>query len=259
MNHLSSNEGEMDITAILKRSMRHGIDNDGTTKRQALRVALVDAINSGILPAGRRLPAETDLANGLGVSLGTVQTALGQVQDLGLITRRRGDGTRVLDCSTLPSSIWHFRMYHVETGDAFRMLDQKIEISSTDTAGPWREHLGDCPEYTIIRRSIIGTHDLRIGAEMVLDARLVPASSLTAHGLRQSNLRTVLAARLGVAAVQGKRSVALDDIDARQAALYELPSDGPFLKVEASTFLADQRAFYFQTLHVPADRITLEF
>jgi len=259
MNQLASIEDETDAIIILKRAMRREMEQEGATKRQALRVALVWAINSGTLPAGQRLPAETDLARGLEVSLGTVQTAMGQVQDLGLIKRRRGDGTRVLDCSVLPSSIWHFRMHDIDTGDAFRILDQQIEISSTDSAGRWSEHLGHCLEYTIIRRRITGTHEGRVGAEMVLDARLVPAASLAAHELRQSNLRTVLEARLGVVAIQGKRRVALSRLDPRQSALYELPADIPVLEVEASTFLADQRPFYFQTIYAPADRIALEF
>ncbi|PLS21172.1 GntR family transcriptional regulator [Neptunicoccus cionae] len=259
MNRQATIESDSDINKALKRAMLQEIDRNGMTKRQALRVALVNAIHSGTLAPGLRLPSETDLAESLGVSLGTVQTALGQVQDLGLIKRRRGDGTRVLDCSVLPPNIWHFRMHHIESGNAFRMINQKIEIASTDSKGPWCDHLGACPEYTVIRRSIIGTHDLRVGAEMILDARLVPAASLAAHSLRQSNLRTILEARLGVVAVQGKRSVSLEDIDVRQAALFELPMDGPFFKIEATTFLSDQRPFYFQTLHVPADRVTLEF
>ena len=211
MNQYAPVETESGATDLLKREMQREMKQEGATKRQALRVALVWAINSGTLPAGLRLPAETELARGLGVSLGTVQTAMGQVQDLGLIKRRRGDGTRVLDCSVLPSSIWHFRMYDIETGNAFRMLDQRIEIASTDTAGRWSEHLGHCPEYTVIRRCIKGTDNLCVGAEMVLDARLVPAASLSAHALRQSNLRTVLEARLGVVAILGRRC------DSRQA------------------------------------------
>lgn len=250
---------ETDTTDLLKRAMRREMEQNGATKRQALRVAIVWAINSGALPAGLRIPAETELARDLEVSTGTVQTALGQVQDLGLIRRRRGDGTRVLDCSVLPSNIWHFRMYDIATGDPFRILDQRIEIASTDTPGRWSDHLGHCPEYTVIRRRIIGTNDVRVGSEMVLDARLVPAASLSPAKLRQTNLRTVLEARLGIVAVQGKRRVMHEQLDPREVALYELPAEGMLFRVEATTFLADQRPFYFQTLHVPSDRIALEF
>ena len=250
---------QTDPTPMLKKAMQREMAIEGATKRQALRVVLVWAINSGTLPAGFRLPTETDLARGLGVSIGTVQTALGQVQDLGLIKRRRGDGTRVLDSSVLPSSIWHFRMHSIETGNVFRILDQRIEIASTDASGRWCEHLGHCPEYTVIRRSIKGTDGMCVGAEMILDARLVPAASITAHALRQSNVRTVLEARLGVVAIQGKRQVTLGGIDPRQSALFDLSTDVPIFEVEASTFLTDQRPFYFQTLYVPADRIALEF
>lgn len=244
---------------LLREAMRREMAHEGATKRQALRIAVVWAINSGLLPPGARLPSEIDLARRLDVSTGTVQAALGQVQDLGLIERRRGAGTRVLDCSVLPPSIWHFRMYGLASGEAFRILDQRIEILSTDAAGPWSDHLGPRRDYTVIRRRILGTGGVRVGAQMVLDGRLVPAAGLSPGALRQANLRTVLEARLGVAAVQGTRRVSFETLCQRERAVYELPADAPLLRVEARTFLTDQRPFYFQILHAPADQIAVEF
>lgn len=247
-----------DMTANLREIMARELSTDGTTKRQALRIALVWAINSGHLTPGTRLPAETTLAQDLGVSLGTVQAALGQVQDLGLIERRRGDGTRVSLGSGFSSSIWHFRMHVIDSGEQFRILNQEVEVLQSSARGPWCDHLGDRPNYTVIRRRIAGNNDTMVGAEMVLDAELAPAHTLSANELRQTNIRTVLEQKLKVKAARAVHRVRLKDVDPRRLAMLGLELNQPILRVRARTFLSDERPFYFQTLYVPANRIELE-
>ncbi len=239
---------------ILQRELEQG-----ATKRNALRIALDWAINSGQLPPGSKLPPETQLAQVLGVSLGTVQAALRQVQDLGAIVRRRGDGTRVTPGTQISSAIWHFRMYHTGTGEPFRILNQEIEVLQSTQRGPWVEHLGERPYYLALRRRIEGTDDVVIGAEMMLDPELVPPHSIDASELRLTNLRTMLEQKLKIKAGHAKHRVRLTQIDPRKLATFGMALDQTVLHVEARTFLNDERPFYFQTLYVPADRIELEF
>jgi DNA-binding GntR family transcriptional regulator len=232
----------------------------GATKRSALRTAIVYAINSGDLVAGQRLPPETILAESLGVSVGTVQAALGQVQDLGLIERRRGDGTRVRQGhGEFGPGVWHFRMYNLATGEPARIIHQEIEITSTDTSGPWSDHLGVGKDYTAIRRSIELTGGLRIGAEMMLDADFVSARSISPGSLRLANLRTVLEEKLQVTTMRVSHLVRRERINSRTSALYRLDFDIDILVVEARTHLADNRPFYFQKIYAPADQVALEF
>ena len=89
---------------------------ENSTKRSALQIALVGAIHDGVLKPHQQLPSEIELAQGIGVSLGTVQNALGQLRDMGLIYRRRGDGTRIADTDQLDPSVWHFRFRMRESG-----------------------------------------------------------------------------------------------------------------------------------------------
>lgn len=239
---------------ILERELEQG-----TTKRNAIRIALVWAINSGQLPPGSKLPPETQLAQVLGVSLGTVQAALRQVQDLGAIVRRRGDGTRVTPSTQISSAIWHFRMYHADTGEPFRILNQDIEVLQSTLRGPWVEHLGERPYYLALKRRIEGSGDVIIGAEMILDPKLVPPHCINAGELRLTNLRTMLEQKLKIKAGHAKHRVRLKQIDPRKLATFGIALDQKVLHVEARTFLNDERPFYFQTLYVPADRIELEF
>lgn len=56
---------------------------------------LVDTIGRGDLAVGERLPSELEIAGRHGVSRHTAREALRRVEALGLVDRRRGDGTRV--------------------------------------------------------------------------------------------------------------------------------------------------------------------
>ena len=63
---------------------------------------LASAISSGRYPVGSRLPTEIELCDRFGASRNTVRAALRELQDLGLISRRKKAGTRVE--STQPST-----------------------------------------------------------------------------------------------------------------------------------------------------------
>lgn len=230
----------------------------GATKRDALRVALVSAINSGKLKPGTRLQPETSMAQDLSLSLGTVQAALRQIQDLGLIERRRGDGTTVSKGPGFASAVWHFRMHMIETGEPFRIKNVEIEILQSTESGRWTVHLGDLPEYLVIRRRVEGD-GVQIGAEMFLDPALVPPSAITAGELRLTNLRKVLEQKLKIRAGTVKHTVRYDDVVPRKLASFGLDLDQKTLTVEARTRLTDNRPFYFQTIYIPARKIALEF
>lgn len=63
---------------------------------------LANGISSGRYPVGSRLPTELELCEQFGASRNTVRSALRELQDLGLISRRKKAGTRVE--STQPTS-----------------------------------------------------------------------------------------------------------------------------------------------------------
>jgi GntR family transcriptional regulator / MocR family aminotransferase len=77
-----------------------------------LRGGLRDAIRSGRLPAGTRLPASRVLADDLGVSRGIVVEAYAQLVAEGFLVTRPGSGTLVSDAAGVTqahASWWHRR------------------------------------------------------------------------------------------------------------------------------------------------------
>lgn len=71
--------------------------DDPTPPYEQLRRQVRDLIGGGVLRAGDRLPPLRQLAGDLGLAVGTVARAYRELEAEGLLTSRRGGGTRVSD------------------------------------------------------------------------------------------------------------------------------------------------------------------
>lgn len=251
--------GARDFKHDLQRALAREMAAPQATKRSALRLAVISLIRSGDLPADGRLPSETAMADMVGLSVGTVQAALGQLRDMGLIQRRRGAGTWLVDGGTISDSIWHFRFFDRRSGKPFRPVDAVIEVLQTNAAGPWSAHLGEASDYTLIRRTLTGDGGVRIGAEMVLNAILFAPGEIPASELKSTNIRMVLEECLGVKATQVQHRVRLTALESRKALLFRLPRVESFLHLEARTTLSDGRPLYHQDIYAPSDELELMF
>lgn len=77
------------------------IEKPNRDSKTPLYVQIIDnfteAIRTGVLKSGDRLPPQADLAEYFGVSLAPVKQALGELEKHGIIARRQGQGTFVRD------------------------------------------------------------------------------------------------------------------------------------------------------------------
>lgn len=62
--------------------------------------SIIDAVLSGVHPAGSVLPAERELAAELGISRTSLRQAITRLEQLGVVESRQGHGTVVLDIET---------------------------------------------------------------------------------------------------------------------------------------------------------------
>ena len=67
-------------------------------------LVLRQRLNEGVYPAGQPLPSEEEIRQEFGVSRVTIRRALAQLEDEGLISRRRGSGTYPVADAPRPSS-----------------------------------------------------------------------------------------------------------------------------------------------------------
>jgi DNA-binding GntR family transcriptional regulator len=129
------------VHALKRRLRTRGSREPGGPKYLRVLEALTDAIHSGELVPGQRLPAESALCAQLSVSLGTVQKALGKLAESGLVVRNRRTGTFVADRSSQASEAWVYRFRDPRTGELQLPFVRVLKVARDDSRGPWRELL----------------------------------------------------------------------------------------------------------------------
>jgi len=79
------------------------VDLNGPRVRAALEASLREAVSSGRLAPGTRLPSSRVLAGDLGIARNTVAEAYSQLAAEGWLTALQGSGTRVADRVAAPA------------------------------------------------------------------------------------------------------------------------------------------------------------
>ena len=238
----------------LKRRLR----TPGGPKYARVLDALSNAIHSGELEPGQRLPAETALSAQLSVSLGTVQKALGKLADSGLVVRNRRTGTFVADRRSQASEAWVYRFRDARTGELQLPFVRVLEVAQDNSRGPWRDLLGakscvrvdrllwienDPPAFTSVYFAL--EH-----GRVLLDVPLEELHGSSAHRLmvEQFNLPT-----LRVEHRIGCRKLS----DAACAAL-RVPKGSPGTVWDVHDFSIADRPILFQRLQLPPGHRPLE-
>ncbi len=244
------------LESIQKHMQAGGEANPRETKKSLLRLALLAAMKSSELNPGDRLPSEQAMARALGLSAGTIQGTLRQLQDLGMIIRRRGDGTVVADAEPLGETIWHFRFVHKGSGRPLRPKPSILDIREIHEQGLWTRHLGP-PPYIQISRTLSGD-GIQLGSVMYLPSNLLDISQLQREELDGVNLRVVLESQLGERALRDSTTFGHGKMDYQLAQQFDMVPGSDTLLIRASTRLANGDPFYFQEIFAPADSLELE-
>jgi len=241
-----------DLETELAADVETHLRRPGCTKRSAVRLAIGAAIGDGRLAPGRMLPPETQLAKSLGVSLGTVQVALQQLQQVGVIHRRRGDGTRVTEGRNIGSETWHFRLFDRETGLPLWWPEFDVDIAFVAETGRWAAFLGGDDGYVRIRRHLV-RFGIPVDAEMYLRARLVPGLVETQTvELEMMNIRPYLEQTFGLSV---KRAEHLIEVIPAP----EPDGFGDLFEIIAHAFDFNETPVYWQRITAPVARCTLQF
>lgn len=115
----------------------------GLAKYAQLRETLAAAIRGGHWKPGSQLPPERELARLTRFSLGTVQRALRDLADEGLLVRTQGSGTYVAESRAAIDSPLYLRFLGEEGEPRFLPLFPKVlSRERIHERGPWSEWLG---------------------------------------------------------------------------------------------------------------------
>lgn len=101
------------------------------TAYQEVKQKITEDLVRGRYPMGQALPAEKDLSKELDVSIGTLRKAVDELVAEGIVVRRQGRGTYVVE-HDLKRLLYYF--FHVVKHDAEKKVYPKVELASLNSA-----------------------------------------------------------------------------------------------------------------------------
>ncbi|MFE6996902.1 GntR family transcriptional regulator [Microbacterium sp. NPDC057659] len=194
---------------------------------------LQSAIRSGEIPSGARLENEISIAEQLGVSRPTVRRAIQELVDKGMLVRRRGVGTQVVQGSVtrqveLTSLFDDLQSAHHEPGT--QVLVHEVIPASAAVA----EALGIATGDEVLRLRRRRSTD---GVPVAVMENHLPASlaGISVEQLESRGLYQILRAR-GVAISVAKQKIGARRAQDDEHELLEIDEGGPVLTMERVSF-----------------------
>jgi GntR family transcriptional regulator len=222
--------------------------------------ALTTQIRQGAIPLGSRLPTEPELSDHFGVSRSVIRQAFRRLEETGLVARRRGVGSFVVQKD--PPS-WQLQGSRGFFEDEVTRLGREV-VSSVLRAEvvplpPWAAVLLELDEGApgvVLERlryvdGLLTVYDLNYlpeqFADAVLSLRSAPQGSLY-ETLRRTHAATV---------VGGRRMIDAVTAGAELAHMLEVDEQAPLLFVEAVDLDAAQRPFDCYRTWLRPDRLKI--
>ena len=229
-------------------------------KHVRLYEAIVAQIEGGRLPEGQKLPGERELCSATGISLGTVQKALGLLVTDGRIVREHGRGTFVRARRRPMTELWHFRFRDSAGAGLLPVYARLLGREHVAAAAPWRDALGvDLAGYVRITRLISIADRFRCWSEMLLPyGRFAGLMTLPRAELENVNLKQVLASRFRAPTLSMEQTVRLRPFSAEAAKAIGTPSGAPGLQLTITGISRGRVPITFQHVHVPQTDCEME-
>jgi GntR family transcriptional regulator len=184
-----------------------------------VKLALMQAIESGRYPAGGALPSESELSAALGVSVGTLRHAVDELVAEHILVRRQGRGTFV---ALHTADRFLFGFFHVERSDGTREIPQVEMLSfertriDEDAAQALRVAPGD-PAFAVENRLMLQQRPV-IHDRLILPVLLFKGLTEKKFRERPSTIYHLYQTAFGITVTQAlerARAVAADRAAAR--------------------------------------------
>ena len=203
---------------------------------------LETAIRTGDIPSGARLENEIAIGHRLGLSRPTVRRAIQELVDKGLLVRRRGIGTQVVQGQVtrqveLTSLYEDLQTAHHQPGT--RVLAHEILPANDIVASGLGVRAGDDVVYIRRQRSTDGVPVAVLENYLPSEFR-----DITSEQLEQRGLYQIMRAR-GVAIQIAKQKIGARRAHGDESELLDIEKGGPVLTMERIAFDNAGRAIEF--------------
>ncbi|WP_420994778.1 GntR family transcriptional regulator [Cupriavidus sp. 30B13] len=227
-------------------------ERSGLPKYLQLRDAVSDAIDDTRLRGGDKLPAEETLAQISGFSLGTVQRALANLAEDGLVVRRQGSGTFVAAGERpMTAPFYHCRFLDEGSGEILPIFSHAIGKQTVTESGPWSAHLPGAAWHRVDRIFSVNNEFDLFTSFYVVQGRFPELEEEPVEALNGINLKEFLArkARQAVTRFSETLTVGVFPAAACRAIGVKPGTAGATLEIRAFDKRGD--AVYFQTIAIP--------
>ncbi len=220
----------------------------GGPKYRDLADRLLTRIEAGEWTPGDQLPAETELAQAYEASVGTIQKALQQLADDGVLVRRHGSGTFVAVGNTRDEQVRHFRFLAEDERSVLPVTIETISADMLGEQGPWARFLGAEASYVRVLRRITVNNEFEIVSEVLLSGRHF-GSIAKLDPTELSHVRDLLSSRFHRPTLKVEQTVSVQVLPPRACRLMSVPpgTTGLVWVIRARTYrdapLSWQRVF----------------
>ncbi len=237
-----------ELSRLLERHSRPGVP-----KYTALRDAVVGAVASGKFVPGDRVPNEQELAGILPISLGTIQRALRQLVDEGVIQRRQGQGSFIAGRGTEGEMAQPFHCRFVDDAGTgyLPVFPETLGRRATREPGEWSKWLGIEQGLEITRRIRIGT-EFDVYSIFVVDpVRLPVFASLPLRKLNGENFKDIIFRACGQAIQKVDLFMRQQSPPAPIAEALGIKPRQLCIALRAVAFLGNGDPVYYQQIFIP--------
>lgn len=229
-------------------------------KHRLLAEAISELIHEGRLQAGDNLPTETAMTQGLPFSLGTIQKALRNLSELGVVKRKTGTGTVVAEKTEEIFDLWQFRFVNDVTDTLLPVYSKVTDMEKTHAKGPWSQFLGNEENYVRITREIDVDHRFKLMNFFYLSyGQFGSVLDLDTTAFEGVHLHAVIRQEFGIGTVRTNNRVVCAAFPDPVSLRLGLPSAARGIICDILGFAASDKPLFFQQVYVPAHADPMEF
>ena len=235
-------------------------DRTGRPKYQRLADVLVDAIRQGVWRPGDRLPPEEELTSLTPFSLGTVQRALRDLSEQGLVVRQHGLGSFVADPPRELQDPWHCRFLDDDGQTLLPVFSQAVGRATVPARGPWTAHLGPDADVMRLDRVIIVNDEFRIFSRFYGDRRMLRRLwEMPIDELNGANLKKVIVRQCQLPITEITHYVRTQKFDEEACARMAVAPGTSGLFMYAVARAGRERCVYYQEFSIAPNKRDLKF
>lgn len=229
----------------------------GVAKYAQLRETLMAAIRGGHWKPGSQLPPERELTRMTGFSLGTVQRALRELADAGLLVRSQGSGTYVAEGRGSIEEPLHLRFLGREGEPTFLPLYPKVLARKRiDERGPWSEWLRQAgADIVRISRRISVNGEFDLFNRFYFNAGNFPGiASAPLSTLDGANLKQMLGSQLNMPVTEVRQRISFVKFPEEAARSAGVKAGTRGMLLESAAMAGREPLYFLESFIPPNDR-----